>query len=570
MAEGVNFDKLVSVLPVEERHSLLERLKAQSSFSGKLLYGDENDENLSGDIETEFSKLPWYSHLWFLFLSFFTSKAPIKIFEESQLSMLGDRIEVKAPGLYDFQKGLLLQPFYRQLAKLKEAAHFFYSALDSSVNRDRGAFFAFLGSLEMPDVHRVLQNDANPVAIANAHPEMPETELRQAAFKVMDDAFAMITEEKRNAMYSNARSLFFLKELSSFLYDRILMAFNTNAAGSVGTCSVGIVRDLLITLNNILLSLKTVPPMALLESLFIFILQDRSGEQGFDIDRESRQLLSKAEQSLAVIKDFNNHVPLTLVLRCFTRNIALSPHELSGGEDWHAVYRDYWKKRIDSFYAQYLKEHRRKLLIESFTIFLKGKELKALENIQTETTPDGIPIKGAFALSFLYTFYSAVFMPDINLILRPILIEGDFQKKENRTEFAEGYNNLIKLEDDIKEFEQDISRQGDYGKRYSMARMDMSSLPIPLKRRKIQTVIDEAEEDAKSILEQTKNASHAMINILNGILGKDSRGKYFPLTNLSRIVGKESQFIAGVNDVIHKFQLVIEFLDDMEIMENGR
>jgi len=585
MAESVSLEKLVSALPIEERHNLLEKLKSQSNFSGRLLYGEENEESFYDDIETEFSKLPWYSHLWYLLLGFFKSRAPIKIFEENQLSMLGNRIEEKAPGLYDYQKGMLLQPFHRQLAKLKEAAHFFYSALDSSVNRDRGAFFAFLGSLEMPEVHRVLQSDANPIVIGKAHPEMPESELRQAAFKVMDDAFAMITEEKRNTMYTNARSLFCLKELSSFLYDRILMAFSTNSAflydrilmafstnasGNGETCSAGIVRDLLITLNNILLSLKTVPPMTLLESLFIFILQEKSGEQGFDINRESRLLLSKAEESLAVIQDFNNHVPLTLLLRCCTRNLALTPHELSGGEDWHAVYRDYWRKRIEFFYAEYLKGHRQKVLAESFGIFLKGKSLKVLGNIQTEATPDGIPIKGVFALSFLYTFYSAVFMPDINTILRPILIEGDFLKKENRTEFAEGYNNLIELEDKIKKFEQDISRSGEYGKRYTQARLDMSSLPIPLKRRKIQTVIDEAEEEARSIVEQTKTASYTMINILNGILGKDSRGKYFPLTNLSKVVGKEAQFIVGINDTIQKLQLVIKFLDDIEIMENGR
>jgi len=193
-----------------------------------------------------------------------------------------------------------------------------------------------------------------------------------------------------------------------------------------------------------------------------------------------------------------------------------------------------------------------------------------LENTQTDTNPDGIPIRGAFALSFLKTFYSAVFMPDINLVLRPILIEGDFQKKENRTEFDEGYNNLIKLEDEIKKFEYTISRSGEYGKRYSHARQDMSSLPIPVKRKKIQMIIEEAEEDARTILEQIKNASYTMFNTLNGILGKDSKGKYFPLTNLQKVIGKNTQFIAGINDAIQKFQLVVKVLDDIEIMESGR
>jgi hypothetical protein len=346
------------------------------------------------------------------------------------------------------------------------------------------------------------------------------------------------------------------------------MAFDTRAAGNGETCSAGIVRDLLLTLNNILLSLKIVPPMTLLESLFIFILQEKVGEPGFEINREIRLLLSKAEESLAVIQEFNSQVPLTWILRCYTQNMALVPHELSGGEDWYMVYRDYWKKRIESLYAEYLKEHRQKELVESFSVLLKGKALKTLGNTQTDMNPDGMPIKEAFGLSFLYTFYSAVFMPDINWVLRPILIDGEFQRKENRTEFAESYNNLIKLEDEIKKFELDISHSGDYGTRYTQARQDMSSLPI--KRRKVQIVLEEAEEDAGRILEQIRNASQAMINILSGILGRDSMGKYFPLANLSKIAGRDSQFIPGINNAIQKFQLVIKLLDDIEIMESGR
>jgi len=569
MAESTNLTKLASVLSIEERHDLLDKLKSQSVLSGTLLYRDDDDKH-SYDIETAYSRLPWYSHLWFFFLSLFKSTSPIKIFEDDKFSTLATVIEEKAPGLYDYQKGIFLPPFYRYMVRLKEAAHFFYSALDSSVNRDRGAFFAYLGSLEMPDVHRILQNEANPIAYAKAHPGLSDIELRQVAFKRMEDAFALIVEEKRNAMYFDARCLNILKELSSFLYDRVILAFSHDASENGETCSTGIVRDLLINLNNILLSLKIVPPMELLGSLFIFILQERVGEQGFDIDRESHLLLARAEQALAVIQDFNKNVPLTLLLRCCTRDMTLTPHELSGGEDWYAVFRDYWKKRIESYYADYLRENRQSELIESFSVFLKDKPLKTLANSQTEANPDGIPVKGAFALSFLYTFYSAVFMPDINWVLRPILIEGDFQKKENRLEFTEGYNNLIKLEDEIKKFEYNISLSGEYGKRYSQARQDMSSTPIPVKRRKIQIIIEEAEEDAKTILDQIVYASQTMINTLNGILGKDSKGRYFPLTNLQTVVGKNTEFIPGMNEVIKSFLTVLKVLDDIEAMEIGR
>ena len=567
MGVSDNLYRLVSALSLEERQNLLEKLKGQSKLFDERLYYETKDASVS-DISTVYSKLPWYSRLWYYFLSLFKSKTPLKIFEDNQVSVLGNKIEENTPGLYNYQSGMLLSVFYRQMTRLKDAAKFFYTALDASVNRDRGAFFSFLGSLEMADVHKRLQVETDPNLIMEKHPEITEGELRQLAAKAMDDALAAISEEQRNAMYFDARSLLCLKQLSSFLYDRVLLAFNAGAAANGETCSAGVVRELLVSLNNILLSLKFVPPMTLLESLFIFILQDKAGEQGFDIDREIRSLLTKAEVSMAVIREFNKQVPITWILRCYTRDMSLSPKEISGGEDWFIVYRDYWKRRTDSLFGEYVKGRRQRELLDSSRSFLKGKNIEFLANIQTASQPDGLPIKGAFALSFLYSFYSVLFIPDINLILRPILIEGEFKYMENRLEFVEAYNNLVKLEEGIKNFELQISKWGEYGKRYIQAQQEMSAIPI--KRRKIQNILDEAEEDAENIINSAKQASLVMVNTLNGILGKDPKGKYDTLINLEKLEGKDKLFVEGLGGTIQQFKTVFQLLTDMEAMENVR
>ena len=569
MAGSAHFDRLVSDLTIEERQNLLGKMKSQSNMSNEPLYRYDGDDGAATrDPETEYVKLPWYYRLWYFILGYFKAKAPVKIYEDDQVLALGNKIEENTPGLYDCHNALLMPVFYRQVVRLKEAAQFFYSALDSSVNRDRGAFFAFLGSLEMADVHSRLLSETDPNQIAEKQPEISEPELRQAALKAMDDALAMITEEQRAVMYTNARSLNCLKGLSSYLYDRLIMAFNVNAAVGGETCSAGVVRELLISLNNMLLSLRVVPSMTLLESLFIFVLQERAGEPGFDINREIRLILSKAEDALAVIREFNKQVPLTWILRCSSRNMSLTPQEISGGEDWFLVFRDHWRRRIDTLFGEYTKNRRQNELLNTFRYFLKGKSLKVLEHTQTASNPDGLPIRGAFALSFLSTFYTGVLMPDLNWILRSILIDGEFQNKENRIEFTEGYNNLIKLEDEIRILEHEMSSSGDYGKRYSQAKQDMSSLPV--KRRKVQLVVEEAQEDAEKILERAQDASRIMINILGGILGKDSRGKYFPLTNLPKLAEKNNKFVPGLGEIIQQFHTVLRILDDIEAMESGR
>ena len=571
MAENVVFDRLVANISLEERQNLLEKLKSQSNISSGILYFEDKEVVPAGDIASEFARLPWYSRLWYSILSFFKAKPPVVIFGDYQVSMLGEKIEERTPGLYDYQERMLLMAFHRQIEKLKEAARFFYSALDTSVNRDKGAFFAFLGSLEMPEVHKQLEAETEPAAIVESHPELPEMELRQIAFKAMEDAFAMITEEQRDVMYFASRSLNCLKGLSSFLFDRLIMAFTAKNSQTGTTCSVNVVKELLIALNNVLLSLKVVPPMTLLESLFIFILQERASEPGFNIHREIQMLLIKAEASLAVIREFNKKVPLAWIIRCATRNMSFVPQEISGGEDWFVVYRDYWRRRIETNFADYLRERRLKGLLESFRYFLKGQSLKTLSNIQSDSNPDGLPVKGSFALSFLLAFYSAVFLPGINKILRPILIDGEFQRKENRAEFTESYNNMIKFENDIRKFEHDISPSGDYGTRYAQVQQDMISLPI--KRRKTQIVLEDAQEDAEKIVDQVRKSSRSMVNLLSGFLGKEARGKYDALTNLSAIAGKGNEYNAyleGMNEALQQFQTLAKLLDDIEAMEEGR
>ena len=568
MAENIVFDKLASNLPLDERQSLLEKLKSHSSIPEGILYFDDREDVFQGDMKTEFAALPWYSRLWYFILSFFKAKPPAVIYGDYRVSNLGQKINQRSPQMYNYQQRMLLSDFYHQVQKLKDAARFFYTALDISVNRDKGAFFAFLASLELPNIHKRIEAETTPNIIVENRAEMPEMELRQIAFKAMDDELALINGEQRDTMYSAARSLSCLKGLSSFLFDRLVMAFNVKDTQKGATCSANIVKELLLTLNNILFSLKTVPPMTLLQSLFVFILQERSDEPGFDINREIRLLLAKAEEALAVIRDFNRKVPLAWIIRCSTRNMSFVPQEISGGEDWFLVYRDYWRRRIETSFADYFKDRRRKEILESFRHFLKGQPLQELDNIQSDRNSYGLPVKGAFALSFLLTFYSVIFMPSINKILRPILIDGQFSRKENRVEFTEAYNNLMKLEEEIKKFEHEVSLSGEYGKRYLQARQEVAVLPV--KRRRIQIVLEDAREDAEKILEPVRKACRSMVNFSSALLEPDIKAKNDILTNFPSITGKGSEYTDSLKEAREQFQVVIKLLDDIQVMEEGR
>jgi hypothetical protein len=472
---------------------------------------------------------------------------------------------------------MLLPAFHAALNDLKTGARFFYNALDTSLNRDKGAFFAFLASLEMYDIYSRLQKETDPLRFLDKHPDISEMDLRHIVFQTMDVIFETISEQERGSMYANAQSLYSLKSLASFPFERVILSFLPDPLVNGPSCPVYVVKDQLLSLNDILYSFKNPPSITLIESLFVFQLQGKEERKNFDMDMEIRDLISKAESSLLTFRNFNKCVPLNLILRCATHNMMLEPKLLTGGEDWFVTFQDYWRQHIEKQIVTYMRERHKKELFESFRYFLKGHSLMFLDNTASDTNPDGFTVQGSFSLSFLLTFYTVVFANDINGLLRMILLDGDFVKREQRTSFTEGYNDLMKLESDIKEFDQSLAATGRLGKRYSSALEDPS---IPIRLRKTQMVLEDATEEAQHIIERTLKAIDVVITVLNAIITKDLEGNYEALANMAHFIGKsdlsspasshkEMVFLNSVTEAIQKLQRTVQLLDDINVIELG-
>jgi hypothetical protein len=460
----------------------------------------------------------------------------------------------------------LLKGFYDLLESLKTNVRFFFDALDISVNKDRGRFYAFLGSLEMQDIHRRLETETAPEYVWEKNPRKSDAEARQSALHLMEDILSGISEDQRRSMYFNARSLFCLRELASFLYDRVLGAFGNDPRGKGMACSIFVVKDMLGTLNNILFSLRSPPQLTLLESLFIFILQERSAGPDFDMDKEIKSLLGRAETALETVREFNRQVPLISLLRYANRDISLYPKAISGGEDWFAVYRDYWRNRIEEQFAAQVLVRRRQEMLKRLDQFFRGAELLTLKNTPSDVNPDGVPVPGIFALSFLLTFHEAVFMGDINPVLQLILTEGVFFKRENYAGFSDAYGALFKLGGDIKNLDAKLDPEGEYGKRYALAKQDMSSLPA--KRRKIQLALEDASGELEQILDRAREAIKFIISLLAGIVRREPESKYDSLSNLEDIEAKTPDFMNRLVSVIQLFHDTLDLLADIDLMED--
>jgi hypothetical protein len=541
METETTFQRLVSELTLEERQKLFKKLSSQSDISTEPLYPEEKGSD-AFDASNWYENMPWYMRLWYFLLSLLKSISPEKAYEDNLVAKIGLAINKQSPDLFDYHDSMLQPKFYQHLVDLKDSSRFFYNALDMSVNRDKGAFFDFLASLEISDIHQRLVNETNPELLKQKYPAALNSELAEKASKNLDDILSSITDRERSVMYYNARSLQCLKELSSFLFDRLLMAFNFEPSIEGHVCSAKLIKDQLINLNCILFSFPGTPAISLLESLFVFVLQEQMGNIEFDVEAETKMLLTQAETAINTIRDFNMTVPLTKILRCSMRDLSWNPRAISGGEDWFAVYRDYWKKQVDEQFAAFAKERKKAGLTQSFKTFLNDVPLTAFPHLFSELDSDGIPASGAMGLSFLSAFHSAVFLPVINNVLRTILLDGEFFKRENRTIFTETYNDLMKIDDVIKKFKENISPIGDYGKRFTLAKNEMTSLPI--KRRKIQIVTNEVNEEIQKIINDTQKSFKTMIDVLQGIIKRESGSRFDTLSNISSMPNvKDKSFL---------------------------
>jgi hypothetical protein len=567
MDETEQFDRLALELTLDERKELLEKLERQSLISKDPLYQEQKAE-AAGDIAVRYARLPWYRRLLYFFLSIFKAETSIKIFQNTEITRIAKALELSAPGFYNAARGLLLPDFYDAVVRLRDSSRFFYDALDAGFNRDKGGFFVFLGSLEMPDIHARLVEETNPGRIGEKNPGIAESVMRQTALKMLEEVMTMITEDQRLKMYDNARSLTCLKQLSSFLYDRLLLAFtNDNAFGGM-ICSAGIIRDALMSLNNILFSLKDIPSMALLGSLFVFILQDQADGAGFDINIETQRLLTQAETAIAAIRSFNRQAPLTTLVRVAARDTGISPQIISGGEDWFQVFRERWRKDVDDSLFVFFSQRRRRELQNTYRDFFQEAPLLGLDNVKYQDHPGGIAVRGVDSLCFLLTFAAGIFMKELNPSLQAVLANGEFFRPENRLEYDEAYTRMIHLDETIRQFDESLGPKGEWGKRFEQINSELTSLPA--KRRKTQLLMEECAESARGIIDRAQWAITILANVVGGFVGMGAGGKYEKLSNLEKLEEKVPGLRDGLMVSADKLKRAQEILAEVELIESGK
>jgi hypothetical protein len=191
-----------------------------------------------------------------------------------------------------------------------------------------------------------------------------------------------------------------------------------------------------------------------------------------------------------------------------------------------------------------------------------------LNHVFSDANPYGFPVKGSLCLSFLLTFHSAVFMEKAQEFLESILLGGNFYNRDDRTAFTESYNELMRLEESIRQFEIRISPVGEFGKRYASLQADRPASSS--RRHKLLSVTDEANQEVFNIIGSAEAALEGIINILEKILKTAPNRESIALINMVQLVGKGNVFINGLKDSLVQFRETLKFFNNLVVLELGK
>jgi len=541
---------------IDERASLLAKIRENSTISEGPLYVPKKEDEKAPDSGLQYGSQPWFVRLACRVIGYFSGREAAEVYGDWLMFRAARELEAQTPGIFSYRDSRLLNGFFLRLVELKEAARFFYNVLDTSINSDRGAFYATLGSLEMREVHVRLQGACDSRALDELPKDADRQNMRQALFRSIDGILYSMPESVRERMYFHARSIGHLRELSCFLFDRLILAFEARADGRECRISPA-VREKLESLDGILHSLREPPALSLLESLFVYDLETRVAEAGFNVEGEMARLLERAEKALSTIRRFGGKIPLTRIIRLSSRNMGYSPAGTGESENWFKVYRGYWRQQAGTMLEDYFAEKRRTEVAASFADFF-GLEPKPLSNTAHAANPDGFQLEEAFALSLLTAYHSGRFEVVENA-LKPILAEGKFANPQDRANLTEALGEMEAAVAQARELDEKLAPNGEHGTRIATV---LQEIEVPaIKRRKTAFIRNEAAKEATDVALRYSGGAEKLASVLEEITGGAAIAQP-RLLNFAKLAGKNpAAFTEGISKAVVDLRMMVELLE---------
>ncbi len=582
------FDRLVTELSKEERRQMLDKINRLVQISDEPLAA-ESDEKTEVDLGAIFNKLGFFQKIVFFFKMLFSGKNREELLEERALREIAKDIQRRSSlNIMDFTRGQFLPAFGRQLRELRDNVVIFTPIIDKVLGQSKPDFIAFLVGLEIDDIQRRLLLETDPFYQIAKHvgkgevlvhekdlpgielppsSELGDVEIKRMMENALDDVLQFIPADGRAGMYQNMKFLHYLAVLTSFPFERLLKSFYPAPDVNPVPCSFQDAKDLVMRLADILSSMTIGPSPRLIRSLFLFTDGEKAESKSYNLEEDYTEQIKAADRAMKEIRSFNASQPMFLIARYLSGDVNYQCANVGGGEDWFALLKQFWRARIDQSYKEFSLKRKQDEIVKEIHSSLGGIPMVFLDGY-VFTGSEG-KTRGTYSLSmgFLKTFFANVFPSEFNRYLKILLIEGEFYKDDNRSEFTDAYNGLLKVQTVLEDFEKRLSAAGDFGMALRQAEQEMESKLV--KQKKIKSIRKRIDLEAQTLIQNAQGNLQSLVRILTGILHGEVGGRYDTLSNYGYIGGRGNQaFLKSLDKVLRQAQQIGDLIEKLYVLEN--
>jgi hypothetical protein len=308
------------------------------------------------------------------------------------------------------------------------------------------------------------------------------------------------------------------------------------------------------------------PSAVLLRAVFLF----DSGEKAAGPGAEDRLVneIKTASRALENIRGINRRTPWLSIARYVAADSRYSFSSPGGAEDWFALFKLFWRGRIDEAYKDFCLRRQQKEIDKEIHLIFDSVPVEAVENYTV--TVEGLEVSGPYAMSLCIakTFLHLALAGDFHRLLNIILSGGVFYKADNRKELAAALDTLGKAGSILEKFEAALAPGGNLAA--ALNRELKEKIPPSAKRRAIETVLAGANMDAAYLIKTLMEGLVPLSNILNGLLTGDVDGHYDTLSNLKTLGGEENETLRkDIGEALVMCRQVSEALGKLAAEEKG-
>lgn len=557
------FDKLVRGMSSDERRELLFRIEQSVPGVSEPLI--EEPDVSAVDVEREYNKLTLLQRIIMFLKALFSGKDRESLVHEHLIRELGHELDARLSKLIDVRSRVFLPSFYLALQELAEAVSVLREPIASVMGSHKASFMAYLCGFEVTYLQEEILDATNPEKVEGGNSEMSDKDIKYKVNQNLHRVLDSLPTDGRKRMYQNSRALHNLYALTRFPFTDVVDLFRPVPDGEPVRCSFDALERPLARLAGVMSSLSKPVPRELIEAVYLFANQDRIGTAE-ELEERLKRDLVRANEALEAIRQFNVTIPLFDLAKLVTSDLDFLPETLDGGEDWFAQVRKFWEERVDREFRRFAYRRRRQLLITDAQDVCESSEIRSLRYYPSvDQDHSG---KYSLSLGVLSSFLQNVFPGKINGPLKTLLIDGEFYKTENRADFTEAYNGVLKTQDRIANLEARLRPPGDFATSLENLKND-SSGGVIVRRRKREGVVDAIDREAERILAKTIADLRTLSEVLNGILYGEAGGKYDTLSNLSDLGGRRNQlFMRNLDEALSKISSAATIVAEIYDLES--